>query len=40
MDSDNRIQDVDVNSSIEVGQTEQKENEIEEKDQDPSYDTS
>ena len=40
MDSDNRIQDVDVNSSIEVGQTEQKENEIVEKDQDPSYDTS
>ena len=40
MDSDNRVQDVDVNSSIEVGQTEQKENEIEEKDQDPSYDTS
>jgi len=40
MDSDNRIQDVDVNSSTEVGQTEQKENEIEEKDQDPSYDIS
>jgi len=40
MDSDNRIQDVDVNSSTEVGQTEQKENEIEEKDQYPSYDTS
>jgi small subunit ribosomal protein S2 len=40
MDSDNRIQDVDVNSSTEVGQTEQKENEIVEKDQDPSYDTS
>jgi small subunit ribosomal protein S2 len=40
MDSDNRIQDVDVNSSTEVGQTEQKENEIEEKDQDSSYDTS
>jgi small subunit ribosomal protein S2 len=40
MDSDNRIQDVDVNSSTEVGQTEQKENEIEEKGQDPSYDTS
>lgn len=40
MDYDNRIQDVDVNSSTEVGQTEQKENEIEEKDQDPSYDTS
>jgi small subunit ribosomal protein S2 len=40
MDSDNRIQDVDVNSSTEVGQTEQKENKIEEKDQDPSYDTS
>ena len=40
MDSDNRIQDVDVNSSTEVGQTEQKENEIEEIDQDPSYDTS
>jgi small subunit ribosomal protein S2 len=40
MDSDNRIQDVDVNSSTEVGQTEQKENEIEEKDQDPSYYTS
>jgi small subunit ribosomal protein S2 len=39
MDSDNRIQDVDVNSSTEVGQTEQKENEIVEKDQDPSYDT-
>ncbi|MGB8189669.1 MAG: 30S ribosomal protein S2 [Nitrososphaeraceae archaeon] len=36
MDSDNRIQDVDVNSSTEVGQTEQKENEIVEKDQDPS----
>ena len=33
MDSDNRIQDVDVNSSTEVGQTEQKENEIVEKDQ-------
>jgi small subunit ribosomal protein S2 len=40
MDSDNRIQDVDVNSSTEVGQSEQKENEIVEKDQDPSYDTS
>ena len=40
MDSDNRIQDVDVNSSTEVGQTEQKENVIVEKDQDPSYDTS
>jgi len=40
MDSDNRIQDVDVNSSTEVGQTEQKENEIVEKDQDPSYDLS
>lgn len=40
MDSDNRIQDVDVNSSTEVGQTEQKENEIVEKDKDPSYDTS
>jgi small subunit ribosomal protein S2 len=40
MDSDNRIQDVDVNSSTEVGQREQKENEIVEKDQDPSYDTS
>jgi len=40
MDSDNRIQDVDVNSSTEVGQTEQKENEIVEKDQDPSFDTS
>lgn len=40
MDSDNRIQDVDVNSSTEVGQTEQKENEIVEKDQDPSYDAS
>jgi small subunit ribosomal protein S2 len=40
MDSDNRIQDVDVNSSTEVGQTEQKENEIVEKDQDPSYDNS
>ena len=40
MDSDNRIQDIDVNSSTEVGQTEQKENEIVEKDQDPSYDTS
>jgi small subunit ribosomal protein S2 len=40
MDYDNRIQDVDVNSSTEVGQTEQKENEIVEKDQDPSYDTS
>ena len=40
MDSDNRIQDVDVNSSTEVGQTEQKDNEIVEKDKDPSYDTS
>jgi small subunit ribosomal protein S2 len=40
MDSDNRIQDVDVNSSTEVGQTEQKENEIVEKDKNPSYDTS
>jgi small subunit ribosomal protein S2 len=40
MDSDNRIQDVDVNSSTEVGQTEQKENVIVEKDQDPSYDIS
>ena len=40
MDSDNRIQDVDVNSSTAVGQTEQKENVIVEKDQDPSYDTS
>lgn len=40
MDSDNRIQDVDVNSSTEVGQTEQKKNEIVEKDKDPSYDTS
>jgi small subunit ribosomal protein S2 len=40
MDSDNRIQDVDVNSSTEVGQTEQKENEIVKNDQDPSYDTS
>ena len=40
MDSDNRIQDVDVNSSTEVGQTEQKENEIVEKYKDPSYDTS
>jgi len=40
MDSDNRIQDVDVNSSTEGGQTEQKENDIVEKDQDPSYDTS
>ena len=40
MDFDNRIQDVDVNSSTEVGQTEQKENVIVEKDQDPSYDTS
>ena len=40
MDYDNRIQDVDVNSSTEVGQTEQKENDIVEKDQDPSYDTS
>ena len=40
MDADNRIQDVDVNSSTEVGQTEQKENEIVEKDQDPSYDSS
>jgi len=38
MDSDNRIQDVDVNSSTEVGQTEQKENVIVEKD--PSYDIS
>jgi small subunit ribosomal protein S2 len=40
MDYDNRIQDVDVNSSTEGGQTEQKENDIVEKDQDPSYDTS
>ncbi len=40
MDYDNRIQDVDVNSSTEGGQTEQKENDIAEKDQDPSYDTS
>ena len=40
MDTDNRIQDVDVNSSTEGGQTEQKENDIVEKDQDPSYDTS
>jgi small subunit ribosomal protein S2 len=40
MDSDNRIQDVDVNSSTEVGQTEQKDNEIVEKDKNPSYDTS
>ena len=40
MDSDNRIQDVDVNSSTAVGQTEQKENVIVEKDQDPSYDIS
>jgi small subunit ribosomal protein S2 len=40
MDYDNRIQDVDVNSSTERGQTEQKENDIVEKDQDPSYDTS
>jgi small subunit ribosomal protein S2 len=39
MDYDNRIQDVDVNSSTEGGQT-QKENDIVEKDQDPSYDTS
>jgi small subunit ribosomal protein S2 len=40
MDSDNRIQDVDVNSFTEVGQTEQKDNEIVEKDKNPSYDTS
>ena len=40
MDYDNRIQDVDANSSTEGGQTEQKENDIVEKDQDPSYDTS
>ncbi len=40
MDFDNRIQDVDVNSSTEVGQTEQKDNEIVEKDKNPSYDTS
>jgi small subunit ribosomal protein S2 len=40
MDYDNRIQDVDVNSSTEGGQTEHKENDIVEKDQDPSYDTS
>ncbi len=40
MDYDNRIQDVDVNSSTEGGQTEQKANDIAEKDQDPSYDTS
>jgi len=40
MDYDNRIQDVDINSSTEGGQTEQKENDIVEKDQDPSYDTS
>ena len=40
MDYDNRIQDVDVNSSTEGGQTEQKENDIVEKDRDPSYDTS
>lgn len=40
MDYDNRIQDVDVNSSTEGGQTKQKENDIVEKDQDPSYDTS
>ena len=40
MDYDNRNQNGDVNSSTEVGQTEQKENEIVEKDQDPSYDTS
>jgi small subunit ribosomal protein S2 len=40
MDYDNRIQDVDVNSSTEGGQTEQKENDIVKKDQDPSYDTS
>jgi small subunit ribosomal protein S2 len=40
MDYDNRIQDVDVNSSTEGGQMEQKENDIVEKDQDPSYDTS
>jgi len=40
MDYDNRIQEVDVNSSTEGGQTEHKENDIVEKDQDPSYDTS
>ena len=40
MDYDNRIQDDDVSSSTEGGQTEQKENDIVEKDQDPSYDTS
>lgn len=38
MDYDNRIQD--VNSSTEGGQTEQKENDILEKEQDSSYDTS
>ena len=40
MDYDNRNQNGDVNSSTEVGQTEQKENEIVEKYKDPSYDTS
>ncbi len=40
MDYDNRIKDDDVSSSTEGGQTEQKENDIVEKDQDPSYDTS
>jgi small subunit ribosomal protein S2 len=40
MDYDNRNQNGDVNSSTEGEQTEQKENVIVEKDQDPSYDTS
>jgi len=40
MDYDNRNQNGDVNSSTEGEQTEQKENVIAEKDQDPSYDTS
>ena len=40
MDYDNRNQNADVNSSTEGEQTEQKENVIAEKDQDPSYDTS
>src|SRR6476619_265367 len=40
MDYNNRNQNGDVNSSTEGEQTEQKENVIAEKDQDPSYDTS
>ena len=40
MDYDNRNQNGDVNSFTEGEQTEQKENVIAEKDQDPSYDTS